>query len=244
LSAELLESELFGHVRGAFTGAVHDKVGKVSVAEGGTLFLDEIGELPLVLQAKLLRLLQDKQYERVGETRTRASDIRILAASNRNLEAAIAAGAFREDLLYRLQVIEVAVPPLRKRRADLLPLAEHLLRFFSVQASRSSMGFTDEAIGAILRYPWPGNVRELRNAIERGVILSSGPTVGLADLPAHIGARPESQSISLGGRVTLEELEAEHIRRVLTETATMEEAAAVLGIDPSTLYRKRKRYGL
>jgi two-component system, NtrC family, response regulator AlgB len=244
LSAELLESELFGHVRGAFTGAVQDKLGKVTVAEGGTLFLDEIGELPLVLQAKLLRLLQDRQYERVGETRTRACDIRILAATNRDLENAIAAGAFREDLLYRLQVIEVVVPPLRQRQRDIVPLAKHLLRFFSKQTAKPCTEFTDEALTAMLRYPWPGNVRELRNAIERGIILASGPTVGLADLPAHVGSTPAERPIALGGRVTLEEIEAEHIRRILADTLTIEEAARVLGIDPSTLYRKRKRYGL
>src|SRR5205814_9487486 len=129
LSAELLESELFGHVRGAFTGAVQDTLGKITVAEGGTLFLDEIGDLPLALQPKLLRLLQEKRYERVGETRTRASDVRILAASNRDLQAAVTAGTFREDLLYRLNVIEVVVPPLRQRRQDMSPLAEHLLQF-------------------------------------------------------------------------------------------------------------------
>jgi len=244
LSAELLESELFGHVRGAFTGAVQDKQGKVAVAEGGTLFLDEIGELPPVLQAKLLRLLQDKQYERVGEARTRACDLRILAASNRSLETAIAAGAFREDLLYRLQVIEVVVPQLRQRRRDIVPLAEHLLRFFSKQAAKPCTGFTDEALAAMLRYSWPGNVRELRNAIERGIILASGTLVGLADLPAHIGTAPPDQAVALGGPVTLEQLEAEHIRRMLGDMGTMEEAAQVLGIDPSTLYRKRKRYGL
>jgi NtrC-family two-component system response regulator AlgB len=244
LSAELLESELFGHARGAFTGAVQDKPGKVAVADGGTLFLDEIGDLPLVLQPKLLRLLQDRQYERVGETRTRACDVRLLAASNRPLEAAIAAGAFREDLLYRLQVIEVVVPPLRQRPGDIAALAEHLLRFFSQQAGKQLLGFTDEAMAALLQYPWPGNVRELRNAIERGVILASEAAVGLADLPAQIGSALPARPVEIGARMTLEQLEAEHIRRVLAETATMEEAASVLGIDPSTLYRKRKRYGI
>ena len=244
LSAELLESELFGHVRGAFTGAVHDTVGKVAVAEGGTLFLDEIGDLPLPLQPKLLRLLQEKRYERVGETRTRACDVRILAATNRDLEAEVAAGRFREDLFYRLNVIEVVLPPLRQRRHDVLPLADHLLRFFARQSGKAVGGFTEEARAALARYPWPGNVRELRNAIERGVILASGSEVGLADLPAQVGSLPHSGAVEVGGAVTLDQLEAEHIRRILTTTATMEEAAAVLGIDPSTLYRKRKRYGL
>jgi NtrC-family two-component system response regulator AlgB len=243
LSAELLESELFGHVRGAFTGAIRDTVGKVAVAEGGTLFLDEIADLPPPLQPKLLRLLQEKRYERIGETTTRAADVRIVAATNRNLEAEATAGRFREDLLYRINVIEVTLPPMRQRPNDVLPLADHLLAFFARQAGRRLTGFTEEARAALLRYPWPGNVRELRNAVERGVILTAGPTIGLAELPAPIGTPPRP-GIEVGGRVTLDELEAEHVRRVLAATATMEEAAEVLGIDPSTLYRKRKRYGL
>jgi NtrC-family two-component system response regulator AlgB len=244
LSAELLESELFGHVKGAFTGAVQDTVGKVAAADGGTLFLDEVGELPLALQPKLLRLLQEKRYERVGEARTRASDVRILAATNRDLQVAVAKGAFREDLLYRLNVIELVVPPLRQRRKDILPLADHLLDFFARQAAKPGLRFTDEARDALLRYTWPGNVRELRNAIERGVILCSAPAVGMIDLPAQVGASLPSRGIEVGGRVTLDQLEAEHIRRVLAATPTLEESAAVLGIDPSTLYRKRRRYGL
>ena len=180
LSAELLESELFGHVQGAFTGAVRDTIGKVAVAEGGTLFLDEIGDLPLALQPKLLRLLQEKCYERVGETQTRAGNVRILAATNRNLETEIAAGRFREDLFYRLNVIEVTLPPLRERPADILPLAEHLLRFFARQNGKTVSGFAEPARNVLVRYPWPGNIRELRNAIERGVILASGPVVELA----------------------------------------------------------------
>jgi NtrC-family two-component system response regulator AlgB len=243
LSAELLESELFGHVRGAFTGAVRDTVGKVAVAEGGTLLLDEVGDLPPALQPKLLRLLQEKRYERVGETRTRVCDVRMLAATNRNLEVDAAAGTFREDLLYRLNVIEVTMPPLRERRRDLLPLARHLLQFFAHQSGKPFTGFTDEATAALLRYPWPGNVRELRNAIERSVILAAPPVVGLADLPSQVGS-PAPSGVALGAAVTLDELEAEHIRRILASTATIEEAAHVLGIDASTLYRKRKRYGL
>jgi NtrC-family two-component system response regulator AlgB len=244
LSAELLESELFGHAQGAFTGAVRDTWGKVSVAEGGTLFLDEIGELPPPLQPKLLRLLQEKCYERVGETVTRTCDVRILAATNRDLAAAVTEGRFREDLLYRLNVIEITLPPLRERRADLIPLARHLLQFFSRQNNKRFSDFTEEAGSAMMRYNWPGNVRELRNAVERGVILGSEPLVGLADLPAPVGASPLAKKVEVGGAVTFDELEAEHMRRILTSAATLEEAAAVLGIDPSTLYRKRKKYGL
>jgi NtrC-family two-component system response regulator AlgB len=244
LSAELLESELFGHVKGAFTGAVHDTVGKVAVAEGGTLFLDEVGEMPVAPQSKLLRLLQEKRYERVGETRTRVSDARILAATNRDLQSAVAAGGFREDLLYRLNVIEVEVPPLRRRRQDIPPLAGHLLGFFARQSGKSGLRFTAEAQEALTRYPWPGNVRELRNAIERGVILCTGATVGLTDLPSQMGSSAPAERLEVGGRLTLSQLEVEHIRRILATTSTLEEAAEVLGIDPSTLYRKRKTYGL
>jgi NtrC-family two-component system response regulator AlgB len=245
LSAELLESELFGHVRGAFTGAVKDTVGKVAAAEGGALFLDEIGDLPLGLQPKLLRLLQEKRYERVGETRTRACDVRMIAATNQDLQEAVARGTFREDLLYRLNVIELTLPPLRKRPKDILPMAEHLLRFFKKQTgNKGLLQFTDEARDALMRYPWPGNVRELRNAIERGVILASGSLVGLPELPAQIGATRPTVIMEIGGAVTLEALEGEHIRRVLASTSSLDEAASLLGIDPSTLYRKRKRFGL
>lgn len=243
LSAELLESELFGHVRGAFTGAVQDTFGKVAAAEGGTLFLDEIGDLPPPLQPKLLRLLQEKQYERVGETRTRVSNVRILAATNRDLQAAVSAGTFREDLLYRLNMFEITLPPLRERQEDLRSLIDHLLQFFARQNGKVSLEITEEARAAMLRYRWPGNVRELRNAIERGVILALGPSVGLAELPAQIGATLPSNSMDVGGAITLEQLEAEHIRRVLAKTPVLEDAAAILGIDTSTLYRKRKRYG-
>jgi NtrC-family two-component system response regulator AlgB len=244
LSAELLESELFGHMRGAFTGAIQDTVGKVAVAEGGTLFLDEVGDLPLALQPKLLRLLQDRRYERVGDTRTRVCNVRILAASNRELAAAVAQGTFREDLFYRLNVMEVFLPPLRKRPKDILPLADHLLQFFARQSGKALTGFTEEGRAALLRYAWPGNIRELRNAIERGTILASEPLVGLSDLPAQIGASLPLSAVQIGGALTLEQLEAEHIRRILSATPTMEQAATILGIDPSTLYRKRKRYGL
>jgi NtrC-family two-component system response regulator AlgB len=244
LSAELLESDLFGHVKGAFTGAVTDTLGKLAAAEGGTLFLDEVGDLPLPLQPKLLRLLQEKRYERVGETRTHVSDVRILTATNRNLQADVAAGRFREDLLYRLNVIEIVVPPLRERRRDIEPLAEHLLRFFARQTGRTIHGFTGEARTALLAHSWPGNVRELRNAIERSVILSTGTEIGLADLPSHVGVPQPFGAVDVGRDVTLDQLEAEHIRRILGSKATLEEASTVLGIDPSTLYRKRKRYGL
>ncbi len=244
LSAELLESELFGHAEGAFTGAVRDTVGKVAVAEGGTLFLDEIGDLPLALQPKLLRLLQERCYERVGETQTRAGNIRMLAATNRNLEAELATGRFREDLYYRLNVIEVTVPPLRDRPGDILPLAEHLLRFFARQNAKPFSGFAEPVRAALVRYAWPGNIRELRNTIERGVILAAVPVIQLADLPSQVGSPSQTRPGATSEPQTLDQMEAETIRRVLASAATLDEAAVRLGIDPSTLYRKRKKYGI
>lgn len=243
LSGELLESELFGHARGAFTGAVEATEGKVSAAEGGTLFLDEIGDLPTPLQPKLLRFLQEKAYERVGETKTRTGDVRILAATNRNLEADVAAGRFREDLLYRLNVIEVTLPPLRDRRRDLPALTAHLLAYFAHRTGKAVRRFTPEAAAAIARHPWPGNLRELRNVVERGVILTADDEVGVAHLPGQVG-QPAAGRVEVGGPHTLDELETEHVRRVLNATASLDDAAKALGIDPSTLYRKRKKLGL
>ncbi len=240
LSAELLESDLFGHLRGSFTGAVRDTVGKVEAAEGGTLFLDEVGDLPLALQPKLLRLIQDKTYERIGEPHPRVADVRIMAATNRNLEAEVKAGRFREDLFYRLNVIEVTIPPLRNRRKDILGLARCLLAFFARQAGKSLTGFTPDAEEILQSYSWPGNVRELRNAIERGVILTGVPHVGLEHMPTQLTAGVVAR-IEVGGPVSLVDLEAEHIRRVMDGAASLEDAARILGIDPSTLYRKRKR---
>ncbi len=253
LNPELLESDLFGHARGAFTGAVRDAAGKVAAAEGGTLFLDEIGDLPPPLQPKLLRFLQERKYERVGEAATRSADVRLVAATNRDLEALVGSGGFREDLLYRLNVVEMTLPPLRKR-SDIAELADHLLAFFARQTGRRLTGYTPEAGLALARHAWPGNLRELRNAVERAAILAEGPEIGLADLPERLlpqgpGPGPASgsgsgQAIALGRPVRLEEIEAEHIRRVLAATPGREEAARILGIDPSTLYRKRKQYGL
>jgi NtrC-family two-component system response regulator AlgB len=222
---------------------VRDQVGRVAAAEGGTLFLDEVGELPGPLQAKLLRLLQEKCYERVGDIQTRTANVRFLAATNRDLERDATTGKFREDLLYRLNVLEVTLPPLRQRPRDILPLAEHFLRFFARQANKHALGFTAAAEAALRRHHWPGNIRELRNAVERGVILASAAQVSLSDLPVAVSA-PAPPSRRDGYRMTLEEMEAKHIRHVLASTSSLEEAATALGIDPSTLYRKRKRYGL
>jgi len=243
LSKELLESELFGHVKGAFTSAVHDTFGKVAAADGGTLFLDEIGEMPLEMQPKLLRLLQDREYERVGEARVRRANVRVIAATNRDLEEEIKAGRFRRDLFYRLNVIAVALPGLQERPADLAPLADRELDFFNRRLGKKVRGYSPDVYAAFRSYAWPGNLRELRNVVERAVILAGGDTLSLADLPEQF-TNPTDTAIQVGGRVTIEALEAEHIRRILGVTATMEEAARILGIDPATLYRKRQKLGL
>ena len=242
LSRELLESELFGHVKGSFTGAVADAPGKVAAADGGTLFLDEIGEMPLEIQPKLLRLLQEHEYERVGEARVRKSDARIIAATNRNLAAEVKAGRFREDLFYRLNVITVTLPGLRDRPGDLRRLADSYLAFFAARIGKRMQGFAPEVTEAFAGYPWPGNLRELRNVIERAVILASGETIVPADLPEEFHRRPDA-AVALGSPVTLEAIEAEHIRRILAGARTLEDAARVLGIDPATLYRKRQKLG-
>jgi NtrC-family two-component system response regulator AlgB len=249
LSVELLESALFGHARGAFTGAVSDTLGKVAAAESGTLLLDEVGDLPLSLQPKLLRFLQERRYERIGETNTRTADVRIMAATNQDLDAAAAAGRFRDDLLYRLNVVELSLPALR-HRSDRLELAHHLLAFFARQIGKHIEGFEEPARDAILRYSWPGNLRELRNAIERAVIFATKRFVGRHELPdrvahgAGLDVAGAGASIEVGGEATLEQLEAAHIRRILERTASREDAARILGIDPSTLYRKRKQLDL
>jgi len=243
LSRELLESELFGHVKGAFTGAVADTFGKVAAADGGTLFLDEIGEMPLEIQPKLLRLLQEREYERVGESRVRRAQVRVVAATNRNLASEVKSGRFREDLYYRLNVISVALPGLRERPADLTVLAESCLAFFARRMGRSTMRYAPEVSVAFAHYAWPGNLRELRNVVERAVILAREDTVRLDDLPDDFRERSDTDP-AVGARVTLDELESAHIRRVLGSSRNLDEAAKTLGIDPATLYRKRQRLGL
>jgi NtrC-family two-component system response regulator AlgB len=249
LNADLLESVLFGHARGSFTGAISDTEGKVAAAEGGTLFLDEIGDLPLSLQPKLLRFLQERRYERVGETRTRTADVRLIAASNHDLDSAAAAGDFREDLLFRLNVVELTMPPLRGR-SDLLALAEHLLAFFAGQLGKKIDGFTDDARSALLQHAWPGNLRELRNAIERAAIFATKPSIDRGDLPGRVAGQAGSVPsharpvVEVGQPIPLEQLETEHIRLILERTPSREDAARILGIDPSTLYRRRKQLGL
>jgi NtrC-family two-component system response regulator AlgB len=240
LSAQLLESELFGHVKGAFTGAVRDNPGRIAMSQGGTLFLDEIGDMPMSLQPKLLRFMQERQYERVGDTVTRNADVRIISATNVDLAEAIKDGRFREDLLYRINVIQIDLPPLRERPGDLMDLALGMLAHF--RRGKSAMEFTPEALAAMKAYEWPGNVRELRNAIERATILARGDRVGVEHLPASLGARGVEPK--LGDPVPFDVIEAEHIRRVVQGSPTIEEAARVLGIDTATLWRKRKKFGI
>ena len=242
LSAELLESELFGHVKGAFTGALRDHLGRIAACEGGTLFLDEIGDLPLPLQAKLLRVLQEKEYERVGEVETRKADVRIITATSVDLAAAVKAGRFREDLFYRLNVVDIVVPPLRERQEDILPLAERLLAFLARQNHRRILGFSEAAEAALQHYPWPGNVRELRNVIERAVLLGTGQTIGVECMPMHLTPGPLSPHV--GDPVPLEAIEELHIRQVLAASKSLDEAARILGMDPVTLWRRRKKYGV
>ena len=250
LSKELLESELFGHVRGSFTGAIKDHWGKVKAAEGGTLFLDEIGDLPMEIQPKLLRLLQEREYERLGENVTRQANLRVIAATNRDLKKRVAEGLFREDLYFRLNVIAVEMPPLRARDGDLIRFAEHYEKFFSEQCSRKVDGLSSEAIACIRAYQWPGNLRELRNAVERAVILARGEKLALEDFPADLRGGQTATAAGaenvpqVGSLISLEKLEEAHLRKILDRTPSLSEAAEILGIDQATLYRKRKKIGL
>lgn len=239
---ELLESELFGHVKGSFTGALRDHPGRIAVCEGGTLFLDEVADMAPPVQAKFLRFIQDKEYERLGESRARKADVRIIAATNADLEKKVAENGFREDLFYRLAVIRLTLPPLRERPDDIVPLASGFLTEFSRAYHRTFLGFTDEARAALRRQVWPGNIRELRNSIERAAILARGPNIDIRDLGGDFPSGPDSPAV--GDRVPLSEIERLHIRRVLASAGSLQEAAAILGIDPATLWRKRKLYGI
>ncbi len=250
LSGDLMTSALFGHRKGAFTGATADALGKVEEAEHGTLFLDEVAELTPDAQSRLLRFLNDRTYERLGDTKERQADVRIIAATNRVLEETIREGRFREDLYFRLNVVTLHIPPLRERPEDILPLAHHYLGMFRTQQGRRSLVLAPSCEEAMQSYAWPGNLRELRNAIERAVILAPCDMVEVADLGLPAGASASSPGSGagsmprLGGDYTLEEIEREHIARVLARVASTEASARLLGIDPTTLQRKRKRYGL
>jgi two-component system response regulator HydG len=246
-SETLIESELFGHERGAFTGAIKDRPGRFEMAEGGTIFLDDIDDVPLPMQVKLLRVLQNRTIERLGGTRTVPVNVRVIAGSKRDLKQLVAEGKFREDLFYRLNVITIELPPLRKRaRQDIADLAHRLLQALHQEVPRGPTEFHPQSLDALLRYSWPGNVRELRNVLERArIVAGEGETIRLEDLPPEIRmARwpvgPEGSELA-----TLEEAERAHIRRVLGRMGgNRTRAAQVLGISRATLHAKIKKYGL
>lgn len=240
ISEHLMESEIFGHERGAFTGATASRRGRLELADGGTLFLDEISELKFELQAKLLRVLQERSFERLGGSRTMVADVRWIAATNRDLAAMVSAGTFREDLYHRLAVFPISLPPLRERKEDLIPLAETLLARISADLGRPVLRLQPDAIRRIVAAQWPGNVRELANALERAAILSEGETVRAVDLAitgSSAATREETRTIA--------EVEAEAIRRALEQTGgNRRDAAERLGIGVRTMYDKLKRYGI
>jgi two-component system NtrC family response regulator len=245
LPETLLESELFGHEKGAFTGAVAARKGRFESADGGTLFLDEIGDLPLPLQAKLLRVLQEREFERLGSSKPIRVDVRILAATHRNLEALVKAVQFRDDLYYRLNVVTILLPPLRERREDLSLLMDHFLRLFAEKNRKAIRGFTQAAREALLRYDYPGNVRELENIIERAVVLTRGDVIGEADLPLSTQRFEEAESSQASLPAAVEGVERRMIREALARAGGVQtRAAEMLGLSERALRYKLKKYGL
>jgi DNA-binding NtrC family response regulator len=242
----LLESELFGHVKGSFTGAIANKKGMFESANSGTIFLDEIGEVSPAMQVKLLRVLQEREIKRVGSTSTTSVDIRLIAATNKDLEEEVRLGNFRDDLFYRLSVIPIYLPFLKDRTEDVPLLANHFLKKFATEANSSVTSISKEAMGYLINYSWPGNVRELENVIERAVTLGRYNTIMPEDLPDYVLSRPSLTSEEgEDGDPTLEELECEYIKKVLKKVKGHKiQAANILGIDRRTLYRKEKKYGL
>jgi DNA-binding NtrC family response regulator len=241
LSEHLFESELFGHVKGAFTDARTDRVGRFELADGGTLFLDEIGNLPLTQQAKLLRVLETGEFERVGSSKTRRANVRILSATNASLKQLVASGRFREDLFFRLNTVEIRLPALRERREDIAPLALHFLGQHAARYHKQITGFSEAALRALMCHPWPGNVRELDHAVERSVLMANGTVIAAADLgleaPAGSSARLEDMS--------LEDVERFLIQKALTRfEGNVSQAAGALGLSRGALYRRLERYGL
>lgn len=243
LQENLLESDLFGHIKGAFTGAVRDKIGKLSLAEKGTLFLDEVSEIPPLVQGKLLRFLQQREYERVGDTHTFTVDARVIAASNKDLEELVRDGIFRQDLYFRLKVVEIFLPPLRERPEDIPLLVEHYMLRYAQLNTKQVKGIEEATVQHMQSYPWPGNVRELVNAVERALILSPHPKLRIRDLPPHIAnyRQTPTNEVCL---TSIAEMEKRHIQEVVLRTHSLEEAARVLGINAATLWRKRKQYHL
>jgi DNA-binding NtrC family response regulator len=244
LSESLLESELFGHERGAFTGAVGRREGRFEQANGGTLFLDEVSEIPLATQVKLLRFLQERQFERVGGNETLTVDVRIVAATNRDLRERMKAGAFREDLFYRLNVVQIDVPPLRVRKSDIPLLAQHFLQRFAKENGVDVRGFTDEALRALLAYPWPGNVRELENAVERAVVMCQGTEIGTEHLPMASSETVQEMGMLVPG-VTMAELERMAILQTLEAVGgSTAKAADLLGISRRKIQYRLKEWGM
>jgi two-component system response regulator AtoC len=245
----LLESEFFGHEKGAFTGAVARRTGRFEHADGGTLFLDEIGDLPLALQVKLLRVIQDREFERVGGNKTLHVDVRMVVATNRDLEAMVAAGTFRSDLYYRLNVVTLPVPPLRRRPADIPLLASHFLRKFATEHGRDIDGFDDHALAILQRYAWPGNVRELANAVERAVVMSTGNTLFAEDLPLPVVHASRPPAADEARPKTLKEQVREFETRVIIQALEQHQGnrshtAADLGISRRALLYKLHEFNL
>ena len=237
LPENLLESELFGHVKGAFTGAFKDREGRFEAANGGTIFLDEIADIPSTSQVKLLRFIQHREFERVGENVTRKVDVRVIAATNKKLSDSLREGSFREDLFYRLNAIRITLPPLRERAEDVLLLIHHFLKKFSPEAV---VDIAPDALKLLTAYPWPGNIRELENVMERAVLLAKQKIIEVSHLPSEL-QNPEQLK---AGLLSLESIERQHIARVLKVVNDLDEASKVLEIDPATLWRKRKKYGI
>jgi len=238
----LLESELFGHAKGAFTGATQDRAGLFEAANGGTILLDEIGEVPPAMQVKLLRVLQEREVRRVGENQSRKVNVRVLAATNRDLVAEVNAARFRQDLYYRLRVVELRVPPLRERHEDILPLARLFLTEAGERTGRTATGFSPRAANQLVRYSWPGNVRELQNAIERAVVLSRASRIDTDDLPEEVGLALPNAYVH-GDVGALEEVERDYILAVVrANDGNRVRAAEQLKIGTATLYRKLKQY--
>jgi transcriptional regulator with PAS, ATPase and Fis domain len=245
LTETLLESELFGHERGAFTGAVARKRGRFELAHLGTIFLDEIGEISQSVQIKLLRVLQDKQFERVGGEETLEVDARVIAATNKDLKEAIEKGDFREDLFYRLNVVNIHIPPLRERKEDIPLLAAVFLKEFARENDKKIEGLEPKARMILYNYLWPGNVRELRNCIESAVVMAKSTILTVDDLPPHVRADSETDSVKLGVGISLADAEKELIRATLAaQNGNKSRAADILGIGRKTLHRKLQEYGL
>jgi two-component system response regulator FlrC len=242
---QLLESELFGHEAGAFTDAKQPRIGKLELADGGSLYFDQVQELSVALQAKLLRVVEEKRFERLGGQRTLDVDVRFLFSANQDLRAAVSRGAFREDLFHRLSVVELELPPLRERREDVLPLAQFFLRRERERGATRARGFDADAEELLQGYGWPGNVRELRAAVERAALLAGGERIGAGELPAQLLSDPRSLFGTRERPPSLKQIEQSYIRHVLRETGgSQTRSARILGISRKALWEKRRRYGI